>query len=1124
MPRASSGGWHPRLEPLKKITVTFAMNVFHAGRCLRQAAAVGCLLAAAGPLTAGELGPLLKKLTAPFEAAHREKPPIETDPCVDELAARLEWIEHRIDTHGSIVAKQPDVWGQSRLTRHRYEYEEQLRRQLDRFEERAHAAIRRSDQQYLGMALALQAAAGRRRRGDDVVAVPEASVVNQIGDLLPSGNEGLGRDGQLVISRSAPFTQPGLPGAFPEEPIGLEPTLHLDHLSRYLHHLHALRRVNEGDDSADAPGYALNLIRVPVSILPGSLTRRGYGGEITLTVTPQIDADLLPRTFRNLVINDLVDTIAPALTHCVNDADCLRWARTIDQQRVSSSRHSAVPQQSFMAAIESLGQRLPAIAPSPPPVTKSRRARLPLPGSQLADVAGVATMARLIVTTHTALASHPVSQPCIEFTDVRAFLTSELEAACDFLAVPAQREIWQELAGWRLAELIRGRQIAAVDAIRCHAFRQFGATDLADPAAERVAGPDDCCPAEPTARSPCKTTTAALAWAILVESALLDARLADDIAATTLGGSGMPCLAGPFFGPSPSPEARATFADYVRRRWPVRVFALDPVIDEQNVEESFARRREAQIAMAVAFASGRTSAQALTRATRRLELDMATVALNRTAVGFTHGADTFGWRFAPRVQPPPTRTGLAGWAETLCGTSSDADLASRCLEPGIRECMAVIVMPSFIPGLSFDVHTNWFALAHPKDTEPDLHDTVKLARAVAAVRESAVACQACRHRYADGLLAQLLRRADQLEQELSLQTLAAKVPLENTAGGFELFDAGITDLAPELTGWYGAPGIDRQAATTLFLVGEGFSIHDTRLLAGGRAVPFRLLSREVMEVTIPPSVQPLAPVVSPPRSTAGLGQSRSPLQLVTHADAEPLPAPPDSPPAGLRDPPAVAPPVTTVCRGRELVDFHLATPYGVSSHLLVPVVSRHRPGTLGGLAIVGSPTVGLTFTAKAPRGSDVETAKVDAFFSISTAALEIAVPESFFPPAKPVLSLTLRQSGSDTIAATLGSDDLAYDAARRRYVIAGENLTNLIGDSSRPATDSTLRGAVRTAVDRLLLAGGLRQVGDRVSFTATGSLTADQQIVPIGGSLTITATRRGNTLPEPEASPADTLP
>ena len=100
----------------------------------------------------------------------------------------------------------------------------------------------------------------------------------------------------------------------------------------------------------------------------------------------------------------------------------------------------------------------------------------------------------------------------------------------------------------------------------------------------------------------------------------------------------------------------------------------------------------------------------------------------------------------------------------------------------------------------------------------------------------------------------------------------------------------------------------------------------------------------------------------------------------------------------------------------------------------------------------------------------------------------------------------------------------SFDAARRRYLIAGENLTNLIGDTSRPAGDSTLRGAVRTALDRLLLTGQLKQVGDTVVFTATGSLVAEQQFVPIGGSLTITATRRGETLPEPEASPADTLP
>ena len=1085
------------------------MNMYWARISAWQTSLCCCLLFAVTPLTAGEFGPLLKKLTAPFEAAHREKPPIATDPCVDELAARLEWIEHRIDTHGSIVAKAPDVWGQSRLTRHRYEYEEQLRRQLDRFESRAQAAIRRSDQQYLGMALALQAAAGRQRRGSDVVAVPEASVVNQIGDLLPSGNEGLGRDGQLVIHRTAPFDQPGLTGAFSEQPIGLEPKLHLDQLSGYLHHLHALRRVNEGDDSADAPGYALNLVRLPVSILPGCLTRRGYGAEVTLTASMQLDAELLPRTFRNLVINDLVDTIAPALVHCVNDADCLQWARTIEQAPRTGSRQSAIPRQSLMAAVESLGTRLPAVAPAPPPAVKSRRARLPLPGSQLADVAGVGPMARLIVETHTALAGHPVSRPCIAYTDVRAFLSSELEAAYDFLAVPAQREIWQELTGWQLADLIRGRQIAALDQIRCHAFRRFGAADVAEASLplQAATDSDDCCSPEPAATPACRTTTAVLAWAVLVESALLDARLADDIATTGSTGTmpAGPCLAGPFFGPTPSLEARAAFADYVRRRWPLRVFALDPVIDEQNVEDSFARRREAQIALAVAFASGRTSAQALNRATRRLELDMATVSLNRTAVGFTHGADTFGWRFAPRVQPPPTRTGLAGWAETLCGTSSDTDLASRCLEPGIRECAAVIVMPSFIPAITLDAHTNWFSLAHPQATEPDLHDTVKLARAVAAVRESAAACQACRHRYADGMLAQLLRRADQLEQELSFQTLTAKVPLENTAGGFELFDAGITDLAPELTGWYGAPGIDPQATTTLFLTGEGFSIHDTRLIAGGRPLPFRLLSREVMEVTIPPSVQPLD------QASCRVSLASHQAELISDRP-EPLPPPRTSPTATSKPP---APPLcTTACNGQQLVDFHLATPYGVSSHLLVPVARPRSSGTLGGLAFVGSPTIGLTFTAKAPRGSDVETAKTDAFFTTSNPAIEIAVPESFFPPAKPVLQLTLRAEGQPTVAATLGSDDLAYDAARRRYVIAGDNLTNLVGDSSRPAGDSTLRGAVRTAIDRLLLEGDLKQSGDRVQFTATGSLVAEQQVVPIGGSLTVTATRRSEGLPE----------
>ena len=52
-----------------------------------------------------------------------------------------------------------------------------------------------------------------------------------------------------------------------------------------------------------------------------------------------------------------------------------------------------------------------------------------------------------------------------------------------------------------------------------------------------------------------------------------------------------------------------------------------------------------------------------------------------------------------------------------------------------------------------------------------------------------------------------MTRVDQLDRELPLQSMRAMVPYENTLGGFEMFNTGVTDLAPELIGWYGAPGI-----------------------------------------------------------------------------------------------------------------------------------------------------------------------------------------------------------------------------------------------------------------------------------------------------------------------------
>ena len=1121
------------------------------------------------PASAGDHGRLWQTITQPFKALHRQAPPTGCETPVDGMAREVDWLLHHVNTHGSIVAKEPDVWGQNRLTQHRYDYEEQMRRQLGMFSERTSAALRRSDQSYLGLALALQSASGNRRTAQQV-AVPDvtstSNVFTTVQELVPSGNETGGRADPVVIARTAPMAFPQSPVGyqFDTEPVALEPTIHLDQLSRYLTHLNQLRRVNEGDDSADSPGYSLNLVRMPVSITPGGHTQKGHGAEITFTAEPILGDDLLPTTFRSLVLNDLVDIIAPALTWCVNDAECRAWAATITDAdgitagtapaRDVSPAPAASRRQGVMAAMRALSATLPAIAPKSAPGVKTRRARLPIPFSQLADVSGIEQIAILICDTHAALANHPANQPCIDYLLVRNHLAEELESAYDFLALDSRRDLWAEMPAWNLAGLVRGRRAAELAALRCRFFSAIG-PGAAGHEIELLPGPvaaaDDptgiCCEAGQALRPHCRTTTAVLAWGILVESALLDERLIADIreSATALGRPApVGSCAGPFYGPDPAPEARQAFNDYVRTRWPIRVFALDPVREEQNVDDAFSRRREAQIAMAVAAASGRLNAQALARYTRRTELDMATVALNQTAVGFSHGNDTFGWRFYPRVQSPPTRSGLAAVAETICGPASDADLAQRRLESGQRECTAIIVMPSFVPCIRFDSHSAWFRLTHPGVTDPTMRQAMQLSRAVQAVRQQQAACTQCAHLYRESDAALMARTVDQIAERLPLQTLVARVPYENTAGGFELFQTGITDLAPELIGWYGAPGIDPAGTTTLFLIGKGFSVHDTSVIAGGRPARFWPLGRDILRVEIPPGGQTLAPAchdapeAGHPSARLGfpqLGNSQRGIRLATAADPLPPPAIQAGPPAastaaGLVESPVVVagpccetPTCAVNCSRREFVDVHLATPYGVSGSLLVPVSRRAAGDASCSLAFDPECSLALTFTTTKTTGTKVDSAKVDEFFSASCAALTIRVPASYIPPAKASLRLLLRDAASGATAAVFSFDDPFFDARNSRYVIAGGDLRNFVGDTSRPATDKTLRGAVKPYLDHLLAQGQLADDGDAVPFTLSATIVAGQQEVPIAGTVAVQATRgRSLNSPRSAASPPRT--
>ena len=1046
------------------------------------------------PAPGGELGTILHGLASPVRALHRKKPPVCKDEVVDRLIAEIDWLQAHINAYGTIVAKHPDVWGQNRLTRARYEYEEQMRAQLGAFQELEHASLRRSDQAFLGLALALSdtPAMSGRAAATTKPADATATVTNLISNPVGGGTAA-----DMVIARTPPFAATAQPfadfGLGNANAVSLEPTIHLDHLSRYLNHLHELRRINEGDDIADSPGYALNLVRIPVSITPGQHTQAGHGAEITVTADPQLGDELLPTTFRTLVLNDLVDMLAPAVTFAVNTT------------AVREALHSPADATLATTAMQGIRSRSVSV-----PTAKMRRARMPLPPEQLVDVIGQRQIVILLQSTHEALGADPANMPCIDYPQVRGFLGEELQAAHDFLAQDRQQPVWAELPGWNLAELIRSRRIDELSLHRQAFFDSLGVEE---------------------------TTTAVLAWAILVESALLNERLADDMRESVAAkghSAGMAgACAGPFYGPHPSPEARAAFNDYVRQRWPIRVFALDPVNEEQNVEDQYAQRREMQVAMAMAVASGRANGQALARYARRLETDLATISLNKTAVGFTHGTDTFGWRFYPRIQPPPTRGNLATLTDTLCGTSSTArDLDSRRLEPGMRECTAIIVMPSFVPCVTFDVRTNWFSLTHPKVAEQSMRQAMQLSRSVKSMQQTAARCcqsaDACR----SGELARLLRSIEQFDRTLPLQTMLAQIPYENTAGGFELFNTGITDLAPELIGWYGAQGVDPAGTTVVFLVGKGFSVHDTSVLAGGRPVKTTLLSRQLLRAEIPPDVQKISPAARC-RGMGGCGTTatRRPVQTIRLAsNAETLPAPAGTPAVRSHQSLRLSLPPTDAgvapvdglpddvcgcgidCHSREMVDVHLATPYGVSGRLLIPVMGKNSDAAAGDRCT-------LAFAAGQVRVTTTKTKagtwRMNEFFESSPDTITVAVPSVFVAPAKAAITFTLRDTTTGVTAGTFSIAAPLFDARAQRYVLAGADLRNFIGDTSRPATDKTLRGALKPYLDSL----GTGRTADGVSvidrdLTLSAVLVTDQQTIPIEGTLTVTV-RESNQAADP---------
>jgi hypothetical protein len=486
----------------------------------------------------------------------------------------------------------------------------------------------------------------------------------------------------------------------------------------------------------------------------------------------------------------------------------------------------------------------------------------------------------------------------------------------------------------------------------------------------------------------CKTLTAALGWGLLVESSLLNEQLNQDYYEARIA-KGMASDCGPrqcyaFYGPDPSPQARQAFIEYVECRWPVRVFALDPVVEMQNVEDSYSRHRQLQIALAMGFASGKINAQSMMKFARQLDWDMQAVALNETAVGFSHGDDTFGWRFYPRFQTPPNQGNAAAFWQSLAGgPTTDQDMRRRQLEPMSRECVAIVIMPSFVPYVTFDTRTRYFKLTNAEHGEVSMRETLELSRSIKAMQNSAAQCSACAQLYRDGEVDRLLRRVHQLDRSLPLQTMRVQLPFENTAGGFELFNRGVTDLSPELIGWYGAPGIDAAGTTTLFLVGRSFAVNGMQVIAGGRAIAgWSMLSRQVLQVTIPPGSE----------------------FLIDDA-------------------------------GNKLVDVHAATAYGVTDHLLIPIAPTQttKMSTQTDLAFVPMQTAVLTYTTTAATSASSTNTYAAQGYSSPKPYIEITLPQAS-PVLQPALNVNLYLlDPSGTVMGTQTGVTFVYSPQTARY-------------------------------------------------------------------------------------------
>jgi hypothetical protein len=810
-------------------------------------------------------------------------------PCLTmvQLANIIDIVERDLREDGTVVIQQPSVWGQARMTVYRKDFDTQMSKDLDQFKFILSARVARSDQASLQSQAALGASLTTATPGTSINLATD-KIITERDTALKAAVDLLATDKIKMTDAFTLFDKLSTAG-IEKGNLGVEPTIFLDEKKRYLDHLNQIRRINMGDDTADSAGYGLYLVRMPVSIEPGQKSNSGHGAMLNVTAQHQFGPLFLQQTFRNLVINDLVDQLTPILFE-IREHD-LDKDLTLDSDKKERGK--------AMTDIRLLSRKLGQISRT----TVNGKAYPVAPSDLLAVLAGFIDDGKFSARERCAIeflkklrdAQNTVRPRA---TDIRLFLQHELEAAYDIMergiGIPGKVEGKDiPLFNFKLMDDIVGN-------FRSRHFS--GKKDSLDENFDTLMGI--------TKGKIADHSMGILCWAIAVDAALLNERLRSDIERVN-GHRGFhcshptpglffylpPCVAGSELGQ----EASQVFEDYIKARWPLLTFSLDPVVDQQNIQDALSVRRDLQLAMAFAFSTGRISFNQMTSFSRQVAVDAETIALNRTVTCFSHGNDTFGWRFSPRFQNPPNPSNARTLAQlaTWTGPHPHYQVNKSKLERGQRELTVVIVMPSFLNSINLDVRGNYFKLTHPENHSVSSGRMLEQGRAVKELIETKAdtVCDADKYRPED--IKGLRVKLEQLKKMLPVQSYEVNVPYENTLGGFDLFVPGTTALVPILAGYDGVdqvtPGnpTDATLSQSAFLIyGKHFSILETKVVAGGRYVQdpdVEILSREVMRVKIPKDVQN-----TQVKFTGG---------------------------------------------SRPFIEVHVATPNGISNRILIPVVT-----------------------------------------------------------------------------------------------------------------------------------------------------------------------------------------